>query len=307
MTLEILYVCQFLTSSLKYFNLEHQVLKGLKKCHFWFFPLPSLTEFQQGKRPLHVADVALCEWSRVGSGPDVGVESSLSVSFFTQLPPHATRNPSAAPTTAGTVAPRVALPEPDQFPQVRSRLLSVGSRTIPTPNVGRPFSSVLETQSKNIYQAFDVGLRQAILLAIGRFMFLSSSLCRVVLWSSVVRAREEARQGCCLLAACSSFTSEPITRTSIEVSRAFRFSRSDREETRSNLRELIGLRRGCSRCYGTRNCRGGARVSSRMGRESGEEGDTRARPDYTRHPDPNQLVTTHEAPRGGPFALLEFC
>jgi hypothetical protein len=31
-------------------------------------------------------------------------------------------------------------------------------KTIPTPNVGRPFSSVLEAQSKYIYQAFDVGL-----------------------------------------------------------------------------------------------------------------------------------------------------
>lgn len=31
-------------------------------------------------------------------------------------------------------------------------------KTFPSPNVGRPFSSVLEAQSKYISQAFDVGL-----------------------------------------------------------------------------------------------------------------------------------------------------
>ncbi|PKI32945.1 hypothetical protein CRG98_046672 [Punica granatum] len=49
--------------------------------------------------------VALHEWSRVGSGPDVGVESGRVgfgsvVFFFPQLLPHAARNPSAALATA---------------------------------------------------------------------------------------------------------------------------------------------------------------------------------------------------------------
>ncbi|PKI42183.1 hypothetical protein CRG98_037422 [Punica granatum] len=48
--------------------------------------------------------VALHEWSRVGSGPDVGGRigsgSGLDVSFFTQLPPHAVQNPSVALATA---------------------------------------------------------------------------------------------------------------------------------------------------------------------------------------------------------------
>ncbi|PKI51937.1 hypothetical protein CRG98_027589 [Punica granatum] len=48
--------------------------------------------------------VALHEWLRVGSNLDVGVESGrflgLDVSFFTRLPPHAVRNPSAAPAIA---------------------------------------------------------------------------------------------------------------------------------------------------------------------------------------------------------------
>ncbi|PKI68546.1 hypothetical protein CRG98_011032 [Punica granatum] len=70
------------------------------------------------------------------------------------------------------------------------------------------------------------------------------------------------------------------------------------------------LRRGCSRFYGARDqwftgaalgCveeRSRARVSD-MGRESGEEGDVqiRTRPDSPRHPNLNQLVTNHEAPR----------
>ncbi|PKI31590.1 hypothetical protein CRG98_048019 [Punica granatum] len=80
------------------------------------------------------------------------------------------------------------------------------------------------------------------------------------------------------------------------------------------------LRQGCSSAtvpvigglqgaaLGCMEERSRARVSD-MGRESGQERDIRIRTrfsDSPRHPDPNQLVTTHEAPRGGLFALLEF-
>ncbi|PKI52970.1 hypothetical protein CRG98_026550 [Punica granatum] len=120
-----------------------------------------------------MADVALSEWSRVGWGPDVGVElgSGPGVSFFTDSLPMQleTLAPPLQPPITGTVAPQAAPLEPDQFRQI-FKIRSGGDKT-----------------------------------------------------------------------------------------------------------ELIGLRRGCSRCYGARGCRGDARVSSRMGRESSEEGDIRTR------------------------------